>query len=160
MIWVGLIIAFLFIEGALNLRVQEQEAQKSKDHLAAENQRLEGEINHKQSFKKNEPRYISKAFNLFVNQMKIFEAFSGTQMNFSLGGRKEKESIEDHFVPTHFRGVKALPILINVQKFSNQTDMGEVLNDIFLLENRTDFKVSEISSENNALVVKGELYGI
>ena len=90
----------------------------------------------------------------------MFETYSGTRMNIVLTGTKENENIEDHYVDTEFRDVKGLPMTISVEKFSNETDMAEVLNDIYLLEKRTDFKVSEISTENNGLIVKGELYGI
>lgn len=80
--------------------------------------------------------------------------------NIVLTGTKENEDIEDHYVVTKFRHVKGLPLTIGVEKYSNETDMIGVLNDIYLLEKRTDFKVSEISTDNNGLIVKGELYGI
>ena len=50
--------------------------------------------------------------------------------------------------------------MLQVDKFSNETDMGAVLNDIYQLEMSTDFKVTEINKEGNTLIVKGDVYGI
>ncbi len=161
MVVIAVVIAAFLINSGLVLRAQTMDTKRQKNDIVSENFALWDEVDQKQRFKKNEPRAISNAFALFVNETKMFETTSGTRMGIVFGGvPKENENIEDHYVDTEFRNVKGLVLTINVEKFSNETDMPEVLNDIYLLENRTDFKVSEISIENNALIVKGELYGI
>ena len=160
MIIMAVVIAFFFINGGLILRSQTMDTKKQKNDMVSENLALGDEAGQKQRFKKNEPKTISNAFTLFVNETKMFETYGGTRMNIVFGGGKENENIEDYYVDTEFRNVKGLALTIHVEKFSNETDRTEVLNDIYLLENRTDFKVSEISTDNNALIVKGELYGI
>jgi hypothetical protein len=157
---IAVVITVFFINLGLILRSHMMDTKKQKNVIVSENLTLSEEVDQKQRFKKNVPKTISKAFTLFVNEIKMFETYSGTRMNIALTGSKENENIEDHYVDTKFRNVKGLSLTINVEKFSNETDMAEVLNDIYLLENRTDFKVSEISTENNVLIVKGELYGI
>ncbi len=154
-------IAVILVNSGLTLSSRTMDIKKQKNEIMSENSALSGEVDQKQRFKKNVPKSISNAFTFFVNETKMFETYSGTQMDIAFGVQaKENENIEDYYVATGFRNVKGLPLTINVEKFSNETDMAEVLNDIYLLENRTDFKVSEISTENNALIVKGELYGI
>jgi len=161
MIVIAVVITTFFINLGLTLRSQTMDTKKQKNDMVSENSALSDEVGQKQRFKKNEPKTIPDAFTLFVNETKIFETTSGTRMGIVFTGvPKENENIEDHYVGTEFRNVKGLFLTISVDKFSNETDMAEVLNDIYLLENRTDFKVSEISTENNALIVKGELYGI
>ena len=161
MIVIAVVIAAFFINLGLTLRSQTMDTKKQRNDIVSENLILGDEVDQKQRFKKNEPKAISNAFTLFVNETKMFETYGGTRMGIVFnGGSKENENIEDHYVDTEFRNVKGLALTIRVEKFSNETDMAEVLNDIYSLENRTDFKVSEISTENNALIVKGELYGI
>ena len=161
MIVIAVIIAAFFINSGFTLMAQTGQTKIENDQIASQNSALSDERAQKQLFKKNEPKTISNAFTLFVNETKMFETYGGTRMDIVFnGGPKENENIEDHYVDTEFRNVKGLALSIRVEKFSNETDMVEVLNDIYLLENRTDFKVSEISTENNALIVKGELYGI
>lgn len=161
MVITAVVITVFFINLGLTLRSHTREAKIEKEEIASQNLVLSNEVDQKQLFKKNEPKTISNAFTFFVNETKMFETTSGTRMGIVFNGwPKENENIEDHYVDTEFRNVKGLVLTINVEKFSNETDMAEVLNDIYLLENRTDFKVSEILIENNVLIVKGELYGI
>ena len=49
---------------------------------------------------------------------------------------------------------------IVINKYSKETDMGAVLDDIHLLEKNTDFTATQIVKDNNNLIVKGEIYGI
>lgn len=161
MIVMAVVIAAFFMEGGLMLRSRTMDTEKQKNDMVSENLALADEVGQKQRFKKNAPKTISNAFSLFVNETKMFETYGGTRMNIVFNGEaRENEDIEDYYADTEFRNVKGLRLTIHVEKFSNETDMAEVLNDIYLLEGRTDFKVSEISTENNALIVKGELYGI
>lgn len=160
MIAIAVVIMILLIHSGLILRSQTMDIMKQKNKTVSENSALSEELGQKQKIKKKGPKSISHAFSLFINVTKMFETYSGTQMNIVWANTKENENIEEHYVDTSFRGVKALPMTISVEKFSNETDMAEVLNDVYLLEKRTDFKVSGISTENNSLIVKGELYGI
>lgn len=160
MIVISLAVSALMVNLGITLRAQTLGMKNQSNDMAAENSSLADELDQKQALKKNEPKTISNAFALFVNETKMFETYSGTRMNITFGNSKENEGIEDYLVGTSFRHVKGLPITINVEKFSNETDMAEVLNDIYLLECRTDFKVSGIVSDNSDLIVKGELYGI
>ena len=159
-IFIAFVITVFFLHSAFALRSQTMDTKKQKDNMLSENLALSNELGLKEGFKRDGPKAISMAFALFVNETKMFETYSGTQMKIVFNGTKENENIEDHYVETEFRRVKGLPLTISVEKFSNETDMAGVLNDIYLLEKRTDFKVSEISTENNVLIVKGELYGI
>jgi len=160
MVVIAVLITAFLVNSGLGLRAQKMDIKQQKNHVLFENSVLSGELDQKQQFKKNRPKTISSAFALFVNETKMFETYSGTRMGIVLTGNQENENIEERYVDTPFRGVKGLSLTIRVEKFSNETDMAGVLNDIYLLENRTDFNVSEISTENNDLIVKGELYGI
>ena len=153
-------ITALLIHSGLSLRAHSSDAKQQYDAVVSENLAFKGELEHKQIYRKDLPMAISDAFTGFVNETKMLETCSGTRVNIVFTGTKENENIEDHYEATSFRNVKGLPIAISVEKFSNETDMAAVLNDIYLLENHTDFKVSHISTENNSLIVKGELYGI
>jgi hypothetical protein len=160
MVGIAIVITIMFINLGVALRFKMMDSLKQKEQLQSQNDGMVNEIEEKQVLKRSRPKAISDAFVFFVNQTKMFEAYSGTQMKIVFAGTKENENIEDHYEETPFRNVKGLPLTINVEKFSNATDMTEVLNDIYILECHTDFKVSEILSENNMLIVKGELYGI
>jgi hypothetical protein len=160
-IWTcAILVTVFFINVGLGLRAQLTEIKQELSELTRENASLSEEIARKRQFERKSPQTVSSAFTLFVNEIRMFETYSGSRMNIAVNGREENQSIEDHYINTEFRQVKGLPLTINVEKFSTNTDMVEVLNDIHLLESHTDFKVSEIFSENNTLTVKGELYGI
>ena len=79
---------------------------------------------------------------------------------FNLKGAMDSQDISSHYVDTEYKGIRGLKIQIVVDKFSKETDMGAVLDDIHLLEKNTDFVSSEISKDNNNLIVKGEVYGL
>jgi hypothetical protein len=160
MIVMALIITGVFIHLGLALNSKTILMCKEKEGMMFRNISMFNEIKQKQVLRKIKPKRISNAYMLFINQSKMFEIYSGTQMKLVFSNAKENENIEDHYVETEFRNVKGLPLTIHVGKFSNNTDLAGILKDIYLLENRTDFKVSEISTGNNILIVKGELYGI
>ena len=159
MILMACVIAAFLIQSVVTLKARTMDISKQRDWILLENSFLSDELKRKQGFKINEPKTISDAFSLFINEAKMFETYSGTRINVIMNTLRENEEIEDHYVSTPFRSVKGLPLTISVEKFSNVTDMAGVLNDIYLLEKHTDFKVTEISTENNDLIVKGELYG-
>ena len=155
----AIIVAGVLINGGYGRSSQTMVLKDQKNKMEIEDRRMADELFEKQGIKRSKPQAISKAFIFFLNQTKMFESYSGTQMSIEFNN-KEEEDIEDYYVKTVFRQVKGLPLTINIDKFSNETDMVEVLNDIYLLENHTDFKVTSIVSDNNTLIVKGELYGI
>ena len=156
----AILITAFFMNAGLALRSQLTETKQQLNELIHENLSLSEEIAQKRRFERKAPKTVSSAFTLFVNEIRMFETYGGTRMNIAVNGREENQSIVDHYIDTEFRNVKGLPLTVNVEKYSTNTDMVEVLNDIHLLESHTDFKVSEISAENNTLTVKGELYGI
>lgn len=160
MIASALIIAAVLINWGLAKQTQMGQAKEDKAAISLQNEALSNELRSKSILKQQRANRISDAFALFINEKKIFETYSGTRMDIVFAGAKENEDLEGHYVDTKFRGVKGLPITFKVDKFSNETGVVEALNDIHLLEAHTDFKVSEISTENNSLIVKGELYGI
>ena len=90
----------------------------------------------------------------------MLEGFGGTNMDVQLDGVKDAGDISTQFEDTEYKGVRGLKIKIVVNKFSKETDMGAVLDDIHLLEKNTDFIASEISKDSNNLIVKGEIYGL
>jgi uncharacterized protein with HEPN domain len=95
-----------------------------------------------------------------MNQIRLLESASGTSMNVQLEGTMDTQDIANHYEDTPYKGIRGLRIRIVVDKFSKETDMGAVLDDIHLLEKNTDFMASEISKDNNNLIVKGEVYGL
>jgi hypothetical protein len=95
-----------------------------------------------------------------MNQIRLLESYSGTSMNVQLEATTDTQDISSHYEDTQYKGIRGLPIKIVVDKFSKETDMGAVLDDIHVLEKNTDFIASEISKDNNNLIVKGEVYGL
>lgn len=81
-------------------------------------------------------------------------------MNLTIEKSADNDDIAHHYVDSQYRGIKKLPIVIQIDKFSSETDMGAVLNDVYHLEKETDFKATEINKEGNVLIVKGEVYGL
>ena len=123
-----------------------------QQQLQDTNLALTQEVMAKQKFPKQTPRRMSRAFADFVNQARVLEIFGGTRM--------QLENFSTPWEPTGFRQVQALPLKIHVFKFSEVTEMTEALNDIYMLEQRTDFMVTDVTDDHEALTVKGELYGV
>lgn len=157
---VSVLAASILVNWGFHLNTRTSQILQRKIHEEKTNNDLSREMRFKETLKKEEPQALSSAFAFFINQSKLIETYSGTRMKLVFTGNRINENIQAHYVSTEFRNVKGLPLTINVEKFTKETDMTEVLNDIYLLERRTDFKVLEISSENDILTVKGELYGV
>ena len=160
MIVAALMITFLLIHSGLILREKATQVRQEKENMSTENIALSDEIDEKRKFRQSQPESIANALTLLVNEIKMVEIYGGTRMTMVFTSKRDNADIQDHFVDTEFRHVKGFPLTICVDRFSDETDMVAVLNDIYLLENRTDLKVSEISMQSNGLIVKGELYGI
>ena len=103
---------------------------------------------------------LSLAYALLMNKVRVFQDYNGINMTVLLENDKDTDDVSENYVDTPFKGVKALRIRIVIDKFLKETQMGTLLDDIRLLEKKTDFLITEISKDNNQLIVKGEVYGI
>ncbi|MDE1920144.1 MAG: hypothetical protein KGJ09_03655 [Candidatus Omnitrophica bacterium] len=117
-------------------------------------------IKDKELLPRQPPVELHVAYNAVLNETRLLESTSGTNMNIQLEGAMEVPDISTHYEKTAYRGVRGLKIRIVIDKFSRETDMGAVLDDIHTLEANTDFLASEISKDNNNLIIKGEIYGL
>jgi hypothetical protein len=155
----SIILCAFFIHLGISLNANSVTKKDKYVVLVKGNEFLKKEISFKESLKKSSPVSINESFNVLVNQMRILESYSGTKMNL-LTLKDQKQSLESRFQDSIFKKVRMFPVSIQIEKYSNETDLTSVLNDIYILEKQTDFKVMEISMENNSLSLKGELYGI
>ena len=159
-IFVSCVISILLINFAMSTRTQIDNLKNEAAQLKAGNLDMHQRIKDKEKLIKRKPVLLSTAYGLVLNKMRILESFSGTNMNIQLENSRDADDISEHYMDTEFKGVRGLKIQIVVDKFSKETDMGAVLDDIYLLEKSTDFMASEISKENDNLIVKGEVYGL
>jgi len=160
LIFIAVVLAGLLIEAGLNIHARAAEIAQEKQALRRQNVSMSDELKAKQRYHPSSPQSMSEAFRFFINQTRMLEIYSGTHMSLVVDAGHDNDDMQEHDVLTEFRRVKGLRLMIHVDKFSNETDMEEVLNDIYLLEKHTDFKVKEIMAANGVLTVKGELYGI
>lgn len=159
-IFISFIISIVFINFGMSTKAQVDELRKENLQLQADNLDMGQNIKNKGSLPKQAPVAISTAYSVAMNQVRLLESLSGTSMNVQLEGAVDTQDISSHYEDTQYQGIRGLKILIVVDKFSKETDMGAVLDDIHLLEKNTDFMASEISKDNNNLIVKGEVYGL
>ena len=159
-IFISFVVAIVLINFGMSTRAQVDELKKEDSQLQANNLDMEKKINDKESLSKQVPVPISTEYSVVMNQIRLLESYSGTSMNVQLEGAMDTQDISSHYEDTQYQGIRGLKILIVVDKFSKETDMGAVLDDIYLLEKNTDFMASEISKDNNNLIVKGEVYGL
>ena len=130
-----------------------------KNSISQENGIMAQELRKKEQFIKKSPVGINEALNLFVNLMRMLD-YDGAKIEIFFTTKQEKGNLEDYFIDSAFRNVRALPVVLRTNKFLKENDLTAVLNDIYILEKQTDFKVEEITDENNVLEIKGEVYGI
>lgn len=128
--------------------------------LEESNSGMKEEISQKEYLKKLPGVDLSKEYSLVLNEVRILESYSGTNMVVQLDGKQDVSDISSQFEDTDYKGVRGLKIEIMVNKFSKNTDMGAVLDDIHSLEKKTDFMASDITKDSNNLIVKGEIYGL
>jgi hypothetical protein len=159
-IFVALVVSIIFLNLGISTKAQVVNLRDKDLLLETNNLEMKQKIKDKEFLVKHDPVFLSTEYGLVMNQIRILESYSGTSMNVQLEGAKDTDDISDHYVDTEYKGVRGLKIRIMVDKFSKETDMGAVLDDIHLLEKNTDFMASEISKDNNNLIVKGEVYGL
>jgi len=156
----SIVVSMFFINVGLSINNKVNDLLKQKEDILIQNNHMGGEILESQLLPQRPPVFISKAFSLVINEIRYLEENSGTIMNLTIEKSADNDDIAHHYVDSRYRGIKKLPVVIQIDKFSSQTDMGAVLNDVYQLEEETDFKATEINKEGNVLIVKGEVYGL
>jgi hypothetical protein len=159
-IYISLVIAAVLINFGLSTGGQVRDLNDQKSQLESSNLELKKQIDIKKLLPKQDAIGVSTEYGLVLNQIRMLESYSGTNMNVQLEGVADASDISSHFEKSDYKGIRRLKINIVVDKFDNETDMGTVLDDVHQLEKNTDFKVSEITKDNSNLIVKGELYGL
>ena len=157
---ISILASAIFFNCGLSMNTEVVELSSQIEQISIQNDQMQAEISSKQLLAQKPPVEISKAYSLVINDIRYLEGNSGTSMNLMIEKSKENEDISGHYIDCEYRGIKKLPVTIQVDKFSSETDMGAVLNDIYQLEVETDFKAVEINMERNTLMVKGEVYGL
>ena len=159
-IFVSFVISILFLHFGMSTKTEVDNLKDVNTQFEANNQDMKQKISEKETLLKRKGVLLPVEYGLFMNQVRMLEGFGGTNMDVELDGVKDAGDISTQFEDTEYKGVRGLKIKIVVNKFSKETDMGAVLDDIHLLEKNTDFMASEISKDSNNLIVKGEIYGL
>ncbi len=159
-IFISFIVSIILVNLGMSTGVQISNLRDEESQLEANSLDMKQKIKDKESLVEHEPVLLSTEYGLVMNQIRLLESYSGTNMNVQLEGAKDVKDIADQYVDTAYRGVRGLKIRIVVDNFSKEADMGAVLDDIHLLEKNTDFLASEIDKDTNNLIVKGEVYGL
>ena len=159
-IFISFVVSVVLINFGISAKARMDGLKSENSQLQADNLGMKEKIKEKESLPKQTPVPLSTAYSVVLNHIRLLESYSGTVMNVQLEGAMDAQDIASHYEDTPYKGVRGLKIRIVVDKFSKETDMGAVLDDIHLLEKNTDFMASEISKDNNNLIVKGEVYGI
>ena len=159
-IFISFIVAIVLgsVGRSTNLDVNNQKEEYAQ--LESNNFEMSQKIKDKEFLTKRKPVPLAREYSLVMNHVRILESYSGTRMNVELEGIKDVDDISSRYVDTEYKGVMGLKIRIVVDKFSKETDMGAMLDDIHLLEKNTDFMATEITKDNNNLIIKGEVYGL
>ena len=159
-IFISFVVSVVLINFGISAKARMDGLKSENSQLQADNLGMKEKIKDKESLPKRTPVPLSTAYSVVLNQIRLLESYSGTAMNVQLEGAMDAQDIASHYEDTQYKGIRGLKIRIVVDKFSKETDMGAVLDDIHILEKNTDFAASEISKDNNNLIVKGEVYGI
>jgi len=159
-IFISIVVSIVLINLGRSIKAQGDNLKIENAQLQANNLNMKHKIKDKESLPEQTPVPISMEYSVVLNQIKLLESTSGTNMNVQLEGTTDTQDISSHYEDTEYKGIRGLKIRIVVDKFSKETDMGAVLDDVHLLEKNTDFMALEISKDNNNLIVKGEVYGI
>lgn len=154
-----IVVSIFFANAGASISTQIRSLERQTKDILIQNEHIGMEISKKQQLTPRPPVDISKAYSLVINNIRYLESNSGTAMNLMIEKSQDNEDISDHYIDSQYRGIKKLPVKIQIDKFSGETDMGAVLNDIYQLESGTDIKAIEINKEGNSLIVKGEVYG-
>ena len=159
-IFISIIVSFALLDFGITAKSQLDELKYGYSQLEGGNLELKSKIKVMESLPKHEPVPISREYSVVLNQIRLLESYGGTSMNVQLEASPDIQDISSHYEDTEYKGIRGLKIQIVVDKFSQETDMGAVLDDVHLLEKNTDFMATEISKNNNNLIVKGEVYGL
>jgi len=157
---ISIIISVILIHFGLTISTQVNDLKDVYSQLDQKNSGMKSMIRQRRMIARRVPILLSTAYGVVIDQIKMLEGYSGTRMNVQLEGIKDIDDISKRFINTEYKGVKGLRIEMVVDKYSKETDMGAILDDIHLLELNTDFMASEITKDNNNLMVKGEIYGL
>ncbi|MBF0511861.1 MAG: hypothetical protein HQL13_05995 [Candidatus Omnitrophica bacterium] len=160
MIFLSLALSLLLFHWGFTLSQEMRALQGQYTQLQTNNLMIKEEIRFKETLPKKAPMPLSTGYTDMLNHISVLENTSGTCMQVNIEASKEDQMIENHYENSEYQGIKKLKIQIMVDKFSKESDMGAVLDDIHLLEKDTDFIARQIIKENNDLIVKGEVYGI
>jgi hypothetical protein len=155
-----IVMSVFFVNAGLSINARVDDLSRQREYMLTQNNHVEVEISQRQMLPQRPPVVVSTAFSLVINEIRYLEGNSGTTMNLTIEKSTDNDDIANHYIDSQYRGIKKLPVMLEVEKFSNETDMGAVLNDIYQLEEETDFKATEINKEGNALIVKGDVYGL
>ena len=160
MVLFSLAVSMVLIYFGISQRAQMNEQRIQLAQLQVKNMERKQSVKDKEILSRSNPVFLSEEYGVLMDKVRILAGNSGIGMNVALQEGRDAADIADHYVDTPYSGVKALKIKIVVDRFSKETDMGMVLDDIHVLEKSTDFLVSEISRELDHLSVKGEIYGL
>jgi len=153
-------VSLIFVNAGISAKGQNDRLHKQCLEMDAQNLYMQQEIKVKKAMIKSRPVLLSMEYGFFINQVKMLEAYSGAEMSVQLDGSRDSDDISTHYTNTEYKGIRGLKIQIVIDKFSKDTDMAEILDDIHLLEQTTDFMVNTIDKDNNNLTVKGVVYGL
>jgi len=159
-IFISCLIFIVLMDIGFNAAKQVSNQREALQQLETDNVQMKDQIAFTELLPKSKPFALADAYALVMDQIRMLQAYSGTNMNVQLENIKDSDDISSSYVSTVYKGVEGLKIKIIVDKFSKETDMGAVLDDIHLLEKNTDFMATEITKDNNDLIVKGEIYGL
>lgn len=159
-IFVSLLVLAVLINGGVSSRTQMEKIKNDILKLQVNIQEMKQKVRIKKSLPFRSPVFLSTAYIVLLNQIRYWESDGSLSMNVQLDGGTDAQDISSHFERTEYKGIKGLKIKIVVDRLSQAVDMGEVLDDIDLLERKADFKVLEINKASDNLTIKGEVYGL
>lgn len=154
------IVSAIFVNFGMSTKAHVDSLKDEVTQLETNNADMKQQISDKEFLKKKTGIELPTEYGLFMNHVRNLEGNGGTSMDVQLESAKDADDISKQYEDTEFKGIRGLKLKIVVNKFSKDTDMGSVLDDIHLLEESTDFMATEISKDSNNLIVKGELYGL
>lgn len=159
-IFTSVIIFLVLVNLGLSTKQNLDELKGYIYKLQVSNLDMEGRIKEKGCLPKLPSIRLSTEYRMVLNQIKLMDENSEISMNVQLEGGVDSQDVSCHFENTEYKGIRGLRIKIITNRFSKETDMSALLDEINLLEKNMDFVVSEISKNNDNLTVKGEVYGI
>jgi len=143
-VFISFVVSIFLVNLGMSTKAHVDNLRTEEAQIQANNSDMQQKIKDKELSVKRKPVLLAIEYALVINQIRILESYSGTTMDVQLESSKDTDDISEHYIPTEYRGVKGLRIKIVVDKFSKETDMGAVLDDIHLLEKNTDLMAAEI----------------